>query len=487
MGHISTNLASLLLASVSILPLSAASPVADAITSPVLTNPGGSLQARVPVLTGNDAEDGAYSGAGSDIIKIQSLATNGTLYYNGTAVTLGQVINNYDPLLLTVDPASGAVTVAFNYSYVDTDGNISPAATVTMPFKLPGTAPACAGNLLLNPSFETTSTGALDLYSGFTPANWSSSTDFGYPELRWTVPDGISFLGIYTPGAVVYQDVSSSPGSCYSLTFYAAMHEPTLNDGEVKIQYLDSSHNPIGSPVAYKITHDWETTEGLGGPYSLSLGTAPAGTSFVRVFIENNSAPGTVESVKADGFCLLETCKSLPVTLVNFNAKEEGHSTVLNWVSSSETNSSYYQVQHSLTSRSWRSLGQVTASQNSSSMKSYSFRDDGPAPGINYYRLRIVDLDGTATYSSVRSVVVTGRSDTRIFPNPSSGVVNIEASDWSDVNNVQVLTFSGKIVYDSGQNPRPSIFLNQTPAGAYLIKLARVSGWVETKRIIIAR
>ena len=108
-------------------------PNSDNKTAPVQVNPGGTVKVQAPALSGSDPEDGPL-GTGNTF-KITSLPTNGTLYYNGTPVTLNQVITNYDPTKLTVDPNDGAVTVVFTYAARDAAGQYDPTpATVTMPF-----------------------------------------------------------------------------------------------------------------------------------------------------------------------------------------------------------------------------------------------------------------------------------------------------------------------------------------------------------------
>jgi uncharacterized repeat protein (TIGR01451 family) len=108
-------------------------PDTTAVNGTSQTNPGGTTKVQVPTLAGTDPEDGAL-GSGKSF-KIVTLPTNGTLYYNGTAVTVGQVITNYDPTKLTIDPNDGAITVSFTYAAIDAAGKEDPTpATVTMPF-----------------------------------------------------------------------------------------------------------------------------------------------------------------------------------------------------------------------------------------------------------------------------------------------------------------------------------------------------------------
>ncbi len=98
------------------------------------TNPGGTATVQVPTLAGTDPEDGSL-GSGQSF-QIVTLPTNGTLYYDGVAITTaGQVISNYNPSLLRFDPTDdGPTTVSFTYAAIDAAGQADPTpATVTMP------------------------------------------------------------------------------------------------------------------------------------------------------------------------------------------------------------------------------------------------------------------------------------------------------------------------------------------------------------------
>jgi hypothetical protein len=101
-------------------------------------NPGGTTAVQVTTLAGSDLEDGPL-GAGKSF-KIVSLPTNGTLSYNNAPVLAGQIITNYDPTLLKLDPNDGAITVSFTYAAIDSAGKEDPTpATVTMPFTVAAT------------------------------------------------------------------------------------------------------------------------------------------------------------------------------------------------------------------------------------------------------------------------------------------------------------------------------------------------------------
>ncbi len=104
-------------------------PVANKVSKPIQNNPRGNVKVPVPNLVISDNEDSTPT-----IVTIKTLPTSGTLYYNGTPVTAGQVIPNFNPSKLTVDPNNGNVVIIFNYTTTDAAGIESDPATVTMPF-----------------------------------------------------------------------------------------------------------------------------------------------------------------------------------------------------------------------------------------------------------------------------------------------------------------------------------------------------------------
>lgn len=111
-------------------------PTTNNVAATPQTDPGGTIAVQVPTLSGIDPEDGNL-GSGKSF-RIVTLPTNGILYYNGIAVTAGQVINNYDPTKLTIDPNDGVSTVSFTYVAIDAAGKESATpATATLPFLIP--------------------------------------------------------------------------------------------------------------------------------------------------------------------------------------------------------------------------------------------------------------------------------------------------------------------------------------------------------------
>jgi len=114
---------------------------------------------------------------------------------------------------------------------------------------------------------------------------------------------------------------------------------------------------------------------------------------------------------------------TLPLSLISFTGQAEGDETLLNWSTSQEENTGYFQIERSLDGRNYTAIGRVTAAYNSNRQTNYSFVDPGPGAGSNFYRLIMVGLDGKTTYSDV--VVVNFNASAgrmvSVYPNPAHG------------------------------------------------------------------
>ena len=179
---------------------------------------------------------------------------------------------------------------------------------------------------------------------------------------------------------------------------------------------------------------------------------------------------------------------ALPVTLANFNVKKEGSIALLNWSTTQETKSDFFEVQHSIDAKAWNVLGKVKSIGESKNTKNYDFIHETPLSGSNYYRLRIVDIDATFSYSGIRNVSFENSgAATKLYPNPVSSVLTIEAADWTRVASIELVNAAGVAVYKSGERPVNNIDVKSLPNGIYIVKLVKADGTVDKLKTIIAK
>ena len=131
--------------------------------------------------------------------------------------------------------------------------------------------------------------------------------------------------------------------------------------------------------------------------------------------------------------------ENLPVTLKNFDAQPEGSLVNLNWSTTEETNSDYFDIEHSVNAKKWSSVGKVTAIGESKSLKNYQFKHSQAVSGTNYYRLKMVDKDKTFAYSKINSVRVQDSDGNGAYPNPAADVVFFKNADRQNLSKVQIL------------------------------------------------
>jgi hypothetical protein len=96
----------------------------------------------------------------------------------------------------------------------------------------------------------------------------------------------------------------------------------------------------------------------------------------------------------------------------------------LQWTAS-EQNSSHYEIElakgnEELQRNTFQGIGKVTSKGNGE--QQYTFVDEEPIKtGVRFYRLKIVDGDGTFRFSEVRPVFFDDAVAWQVYPNPSGG------------------------------------------------------------------
>jgi Secretion system C-terminal sorting domain len=179
------------------------------------------------------------------------------------------------------------------------------------------------------------------------------------------------------------------------------------------------------------------------------------------------------------------TSGTLPISLLSFNAVKQTNAVKLNWETSTEINSNYFDVLASSNGVNWKSIGTVKAAGNSSIKQQYLFTDNAPVKGMNYYRLKMVDIDAKFGYSLTRTVGFSTGSTLTIQPNPTTDRVYITSDDIANIKYVAVYSSEGKLMnvvnnFATGN----SIDMQTYAPGVYLLKIIYKDDHTETERIV---
>jgi hypothetical protein len=119
----------------------------------------------------------------------------------------------------------------------------------------------------------------------------------------------------------------------------------------------------------------------------------------------------------------------LPIKLTSLEGHQVDNLIHLNWSTGSEENFDKFIVEHSTDGQNFDSIGYVRGAGNSKQLLKYSFIDQSPILGKNYYRLKSVDYDLSFEYSPLIRADFLGAKNIMVYPNPTeSGSINVQTN-----------------------------------------------------------
>ena len=167
------------------------------------------------------------------------------------------------------------------------------------------------------------------------------------------------------------------------------------------------------------------------------------------------------------------SCAALPVKLRSFEATKVGSAIRLYWVTTGEYYNRGFDIERRVGDRPWEPIGFVNSRAPggySTTEISYSHNDYINFKEFIQYRLKQVDLNGNFEYSQVR-IVKNGSFDAiSIFPNPTTGNINIVFADQRMQYDVSVYNESGQLI-NKWQNCKATLTIGNLKPGIYIIKI----------------
>jgi hypothetical protein len=164
----------------------------------------------------------------------------------------------------------------------------------------------------------------------------------------------------------------------------------------------------------------------------------------------------------------------LPMKIISFTAFPKASHVNLQWVISEQTNILTYDVETSTDGSNFTNI--TTVSSNGNQSVTYDAIHIKPVAGINYYRIKIIDKDGTISYSQIRTVNFSKGGDVIIYPNPvSTCVVNITLTG-NIINKsarIIILSIEGKLISQQQiikTSQTETIDVSTLPKGSYIIR-----------------
>ncbi|MFD1630324.1 T9SS type A sorting domain-containing protein [Pseudopedobacter beijingensis] len=177
---------------------------------------------------------------------------------------------------------------------------------------------------------------------------------------------------------------------------------------------------------------------------------------------------------------------ALPVSLSDFTASIKNGRNTLIWKTHSESNNDKFEVQRSGDGQNFETIATVYSKAengNSNTVLDYQYIDENPLSGINYYRLKQLDKDGSVNIHAVKSIN-NGLSAITVSPNPTKDIVFISNAAQVALD-YQVTDIAGKVILSGKSvNSKIEVSLKDLKPAIYLVKVLDSGQLTSTFKVI---
>jgi hypothetical protein len=203
------------------------------------------------------------------------------------------------------------------------------------------------------------------------------------------------------------------------------------------------------------------------------------------------AAPG--DNLAITGNCF----PALPIEMTYFKVEDQNDRMLLEWETATEINNAGFEIHRSNDGMSFAKIGWIDGQGNSSERNTYQFEDTDIQANTNYYyRLMQLDLDGTSTYSPVRTAILKDANRLNVgelFPNPTSRSYGFAmfklntpesgemAVDVFDIRGLKMKSFTSTF---EGGNSTLTIPVADLPAGQYVVKM-QLGAAMEYRKLVV--
>ncbi|MFN0188248.1 MAG: T9SS type A sorting domain-containing protein, partial [Bacteroidia bacterium] len=449
-----------------------------AANSGISINSGGTLELTNP----NGIYDGTDNAAiGATGNMNYSLDANSTVIYSGTD---NQKISGYgNGIATSTQHQYGNLTIDFagtpdaEYVYLERNTTIR------------GALRAESGELKLN-SFILTAASASGSGNGYVKSENNTAVNPSKLKIGYTPSNlNLEFPFGRSSSAIIYLNINitNNPG-----TGYITISTRSTGDNNTPLPGTDNvteitNINPGGADVSttHVIDRWWEVNApGVNADYVLRYSgaenttTGPTstgafnvqywnGSNFTKFNSTGNGVTTGVGSISAsltniNGPIVLSSgSASLPIKLVQFDAKAAGDAVEITWTTAEEKNNDFFSIERSENGQHFEKIEEINGAGNSSQLLKYKTMDYQPLSGVSYYRLKQTDYDGKFSYSPLRAVNRGAESisedpaiEVRSFgPNPFTDQFNVEYNlTQSGETSIMIFNMSGQVVFETNKN-----------------------------------
>lgn len=311
--------------------------------------------------------------------------------------------------------------------------------------------------------------------------SWSPVEGLDNPNMSMTTANNITSTKQYTLTAIDHNGCMANANVLIGVNPTSAP-EIVIPDVTATVGSTPEAFQPQITPAG-TYSYTWSPAGKVDNPYIANAranGTG-IGTSTYTLSVTDENGCTSV----AQANLTVHPAITLPVTLSSINATVDECNVKLNWEIETADNFSHFIVERRKADGSFEAVMKIT---HENMQKAYSYMDVHAGQGVNSYRLKLVDLDGSFEYSKI----VSARKDCGlgapvVYPNPFNGVLHVEYSQR--IKELRLVSITGNTVLRQVYNQlQPAIvqlrvdrLLHQ---GIYLLQIVTMDGGVKHVKLV---
>lgn len=176
----------------------------------------------------------------------------------------------------------------------------------------------------------------------------------------------------------------------------------------------------------------------------------------------------------------------LPVDALTLTGYISGTTHILNWKTTTEINNDYFNLEWSADNQNFHPIHQIEGSGNSSIPRYYTYTHTHPTPGLNYYRIKQVDIGGAATFSNTIALSKDKKLLVNLYPSPVGNQLTIETEGATGLIAFNIYNDLGQKVFSDEWEATAFIYqktinVSELASGVYLYKLINMNEGINGK------
>jgi Concanavalin A-like lectin/glucanases superfamily/Secretion system C-terminal sorting domain len=219
----------------------------------------------------------------------------------------------------------------------------------------------------------------------------------------------------------------------------------------------------VGNELELKLYYNFNTATN-GNAQTVLNNCTNTGTAL------NGTTQGTVGEPSynfAQPVGFFTPCFPLPLHLISFVGKLQNSNAALKWVTADMVNIKGFEIEKSADSKTFLKIGFEAAT----TATDYSFVDNLFFGRTNYYRLKMIDVNGQYFYSNTVLLTHTNTIGINIYPNPNNGNFTIHISDNLQNAQVKIYSILGELVYNTKITGEFTTLNANLKAGLYFVSV----------------